>query len=51
MSLKRMQSELKEMRKDPNYFYSVVPSKNNFYKWDVIVIGTPDTLFEGMIIP
>ena len=45
-----MQSELKEIKKDPNYFYSVVPTKNNFYKWDAIVIGTPDTLFEGMII-
>ena len=47
MSIKRLQAELKQMSKDPNYFFSVFPTKDNFYKWDVIMIGPPDTLFEG----
>ena len=50
MALKRLQFELKEINKDPNYFYSVEPEKNNIYKWGIIMIGTPDTIFEGMII-
>ena len=47
MSIKRLQTELKQMSKEPNYFFSVFPAKDNFYKWDVIMIGPPDTPFEG----
>ena len=50
MSIKRLQTELKEMIQDPNYLYSVSPVKDNFYKWDIIMIGAPDTIFEGAII-
>jgi len=49
-SVKRLQSELKQISKDPNYFFSVFPSENNFYKWDVLLIGPPDTIFEGALI-
>ena len=50
MSIKRLQPELKQMIQDPNYLYSVSPVKDNFYKWDIIMIGAPDTIFEGVII-
>ena len=50
MSLKRLYSELKEINKEPNYFYSINADKNNFYKWNVIMIGPPDTPFEGAIL-
>jgi ubiquitin-conjugating enzyme E2 G1 len=50
MSIKRLQSELKQMSKDPNYFFSVFPVKDNFYKWDIVMIGPPDTVFEGALI-
>jgi ubiquitin-protein ligase len=47
MSIKRLQAEFKQMTKEPNYFFSVEPSANNFYKWNVMMIGPPDTPFEG----
>lgn len=50
MSVKRLQSELKQIYKDPNYFYSVAPSKDNLHKWDILLIGPPDTVFEGAVI-
>lgn len=50
MSIKRLQSELKQFIKDPNYFFSVCPKDNNFYMWDVILIGPPDTPFDGAVI-
>jgi ubiquitin-conjugating enzyme E2 G1 len=50
MSIKRLQAELKQLIKDPNYFYSVDPDPTNFFKWNVLLIGPPDTPFEGGII-
>ena len=50
MSIKRLQTELKQMTQDPNYLYSVFPVKDNFFKWNVILFGPPDTIFEGAII-
>ena len=50
MSIKRIQSEFKQLNKEPNYFFSVQPHNDNFYKWDVLLIGPPDTIFEGAII-
>ena len=50
MSIKRLQNELKQLLKEPNYFFSVFPNDKNFHKWDIILIGPPDTLFEGFII-
>ena len=49
MSIRRLQSELKQIIKDPNYHYSIYPNENDFYKWNFIMIGPEDTLFEGGI--
>jgi len=50
MALKRLQTELKQMVQEPNSLYSVYPVKGSLYNWDVIMIGPPDTIFEGAII-
>jgi len=50
MSMKRLQSEYKQITKDPNYFFSVNPNENNFFHWDILLIGPPETPFEGAII-
>lgn len=47
MAIKRLQSEYKQYMKDPNYLYSLSPNENNFLLWDVIIIGPPETPFEG----
>ena len=50
MALKRLQQEFKQIMKEPNYFFSIYPNEKNFYQWDVLLIGPPDTPFEGAII-
>lgn len=50
MSLKRLYSELKDIRKEPNSLYSVGPCENNFYKWEIFLFGPPNTIFENAII-
>ena len=47
MAMRRLQIEFKQLIKDPNYFYSVSPNEDNFYEWDFIIIGPPDTFYEG----
>lgn len=47
MALNRLRNELKEISKDTYYYYSVSPQKDNFLKWDGIIIGPQDTIFEG----
>ena len=47
MALKRLASELKQITKEPNYFYSIKPKENNFFIWGFILIGPPDTFYEG----
>ena len=47
MSIKRLQSELKQIIQNPDYLYTVGPVKDNFYKWDVIMFGPPETIFEN----
>ena len=49
MAMKRLILELKEIKKDPNYYYSISPSEGNFLKWDFSIIGPQDTLYEGGI--
>jgi ubiquitin-protein ligase len=49
MALKRLQSELKQMLNEPNYFYSVEPDQKNYLLWNVLLIGPPDSPFEGGI--
>ena len=40
--------ELKQINKDTNHLYSISPT-DNFLNWEFIVIGPPDTLYEGGI--
>jgi ubiquitin-protein ligase len=47
MAFKRLNAELKQIKKDPNYLYSINPKENNFFIWDFILIGPADTLYEG----
>jgi ubiquitin-protein ligase len=49
MAFKRLASELKQINKDPNYFYSVNPRENNFLIWDFMLIGPSDCYYEGGI--
>ena len=48
-AIKRLQHDYKEYLKNPNYFYSIEPDNNNFYLWNILLIGPPDTIFEGGI--
>ena len=49
MALKRLQAEFKQLTVEPNYFYTVEPDPKNFYLWNVLLIGPPDSPFEGGI--
>jgi ubiquitin-conjugating enzyme E2 G1 len=40
--------ELTQINKDTNHLYSISPT-DNFLNWEFIVIGPPDTLYEGGI--
>jgi ubiquitin-protein ligase len=46
MAMKRLVSEYKQIQKDPNYFYSLQPDETDFLKWNFIMIGPPDSLYE-----
>ena len=48
--MKRLMVELKEIKKETNHLYSISPSED-FLTWEFIVIGPPDTLYEGGIFP
>ena len=47
MAINRLRNELKDISKDNYYYYSVAPNKDNFFKWEGIIIGPPDSIFEG----
>jgi ubiquitin-protein ligase len=49
MSIKRLQMEYKEHLKEPNYYYSIEVDTTNFLKWNVLLLGPSDTIFEGGI--
>ena len=46
MSFKRLNSEYQSMIKDPNYFFSCVPTQDNILIWNFSMIGPPDSLYE-----
>lgn len=50
MSLKRLKIEYETIIKEPNYYYSININPNNFYIWNIIMIGPPETLFDGALI-
>ena len=45
----RLNDEYNKLNKNPNYFYSIAPDENNFFKWNFKLIGPPDTIFDGGI--
>ena len=49
MALKRLMNEYKTIKKDPNYYYSVSPSEENFLNWSFSIIGPNETIYEGGI--
>ena len=46
---RRLMTELKEIKKDPNYLYSINPDSDNFLRWDFSIIGPQDTFYENGI--
>ena len=49
MAIIRLSSELKQLNKDPNYLYSANPNEDNFLLWNFVMIGPPETYYEGGI--
>jgi ubiquitin-protein ligase len=49
MAIKRLQTEYKQYIKDPNPYYSINLDTNNFLKWNIMLFGPSDTIFEGGI--
>jgi len=49
MAIKRLQSEYKQYINDINTHYSLKPDDKNFLKWEILLIGPSDTIFEGGI--
>lgn len=47
MAMKRLQSEYKQYIKDTPTYYSLTPTDVNFLKWDILLFGPNDTIFEG----
>ena len=49
MAIRRLQGELQEIYQDTNFFFSVEPDESSFLKWNFLMIGPPDTFYEGGI--
>ena len=49
MAMKRLQMELKQQINEPNYYYSIDVDEKNFMKWNILLLGPSDTIFEGGI--
>jgi ubiquitin-conjugating enzyme E2 G1 len=49
MAIKRLQSEYKQYLQDINTQYSLKPNDKNFLKWEILLIGPSETIFEGGI--
>jgi ubiquitin-conjugating enzyme E2 G1 len=49
MAIKRLQSEYKQYLRDTNTYYSLNHDENNFLKWNILLFGPSDTIFEGGI--
>ena len=47
MAIKRLQNEFKQYLKEPSTHYSLSPDNTNFLKWNIILLGPPETIFEG----
>jgi len=49
MALRRLQTEYKQLVAEPNYLFSVSQNQSNLFHWDILLFGSPDSLFEGGI--
>ena len=49
MAIKRLLYELKDITKEPNYYYSCIPTDDSILIWNFSIIGPQDTLYEGGI--
>ena len=49
MSIKRLQTEYKQYLNDPNTYYSISHDDKNFLKWNILLFGPSETIFEGGI--
>jgi len=47
MAIKRLQNEFKQYLDEPSTYYSISPEKTNFLKWNIILLGPSETIFEG----
>jgi ubiquitin-conjugating enzyme E2 G1 len=47
MSIKRLQTEYKQYLNDPNTYYSISHDEKNFLKWNILLFGPSETIFEG----
>ncbi|KRW99710.1 Ubiquitin-conjugating enzyme/RWD-like protein [Pseudocohnilembus persalinus] len=46
-SLKRIQREIQDIKKNPSYMYYASPLKNDLYNWHFTIRGPEDSLFNG----
>ncbi len=46
-SLKRIQTELKDMKASTNEYFDAFPLDNDMYKWYFVLVGPKDTDYEG----
>jgi ubiquitin-protein ligase len=49
MAIRRLHNEFKQYLEDPSTYYSISPEKKNFLIWNIILLGPPETIFEGGI--
>jgi len=49
MAIKRLQTEYKHYLSDVNSLYSIEIDDKNIYKWNVLIFGPLETIFEGGI--
>jgi ubiquitin-protein ligase len=49
MAIKRLQTEYMQYLKEPSSYYNITPTENNFLKWNILLFGPCDTIFEGAI--
>ena len=50
MAIKRLQTEYKQYLLDPSEYYSININEKNFLIWNIILFGSPETIFEGAIL-